>query len=76
MITFIAVFRFGLSGKRMMMALRRVSSNGQGSAAYDSQVKLREARDEKGDLFAVFTFLMAHSIRRKADNHSLQQGNF
>lgn len=41
-----------------------------------AKVKLREPGEEKGDLFAVFTFLMAHSIRTKADNHNFQQGNF
>lgn len=41
-----------------------------------AMVKLRQAGDEKGDLSAVSTFLMAHSINRKADNHDLQQGNF
>lgn len=71
MITFIAVFRFGLSSTRTTMAFRRVYSDGD-----DSQCEAEGTWRRKGDVFAVFTFLMAHSIRTKAENHNLQQGNF
>lgn len=53
MITFIAVFRFGLSSTRMAMASRRVSSSGdgQGSAAYDSHGEAEASWRWKGGSF-------------------------
>lgn len=53
MITFIAVFRFGLSSTRTTMAFRRVSSsgNGQGSATYGSQSEAEGSWGRKGGSF-------------------------